>query len=122
LYQRAAGPVKGTYLPEGTAVSCTPFELHLDPSVFEDPLEFKPERWQNATEEMIRDAVPFGLGMRRCIARNLATIELYCGVQRLVEEDVLNGATCCSNRIDILEWFNSKVIGGTVELQWEGAE
>lgn len=113
---------KGTSLPEGTAVSCTPFELHLDPSVFEDPLEFKPERWQNATEEMIRDAIPFGLGTRQCIARNLATMELYCGVQRLVEEDVLNGATCCSNRIDILEWFNSKVIGGTIELQWEGAE
>jgi cytochrome P450 len=113
---------KGIYLPEGTAVSCTPFELHLDPSVFENPLEFKPERWHNATEKMIRDAIPFGLGARQCIARNLATMELYCAVQRLVEEDVLNGARCCSDSIDILEWFNSKVIGETIELQWEAAE
>jgi cytochrome P450 len=113
---------KGIYLPEGTAVSCTPYELHLDPNVFEDPLEFKPERWQNANEKMIRDAIPFGLGNRQCIARNLATMELYCAVQRLVEEDVLNRARCCGDRIEILEWFNSKVVGEKIELQWEATE
>jgi cytochrome P450 len=109
---------KGTYLPYGTAVSCTPYELHLNPSVFEDPLEFKPERWQNATEKMIRDLIPFGLGARQCIARNLATMELYCAVQRLIEEDVLRGARCCEDGIEILEWFNSKVVGEKIELQW----
>jgi cytochrome P450 len=112
---------KGTYLPQGTAVSCTPYELHLDPSVFEDPLDFNPERWQNATERMIRDSIPFGLGTRQCIARNLATMELYCAVQRLVKEAALNGARCCSDRIDILEWFNSKVVGEKIELQWDAA-
>jgi cytochrome P450 len=112
---------KGTYLPQGTAVSCTPYELHLDPSVFEDPLDFNHERWQNATERMIRDSIPFGLGTRQCIARNLATMELYCAVQRLVEEAALNGARCCSDRIDILEWFNSKVVGEKIELQWDAA-
>jgi hypothetical protein len=86
--------------------------------VFEDPFQFRPERWQNATEKMIRDAIPFGLGTRQCIARNLATMELYCAVQRLVEADVLNGSRCCAGGIDILEWFNSKVIGEKIDLQW----
>ena len=110
---------KDMYLPQSTAVSCTPYELHLDPSVFEDPLEFKPERWQNGTQKMIRDLIPFGLGTRQCIARNLATMELYCAVQRLVEADVLSGASCCGNKIEILEWFNSKVVGEKIELQWD---
>ena len=109
---------KGVYLPPGTTVSCTPFELHLDPEVFEDPLQFKPERWHHPTEAMNRNSIPFGLGTRQCIARNLATMELFCAVQRLVEEDILNSAKCCGDKIEIVEWFNSKVEGEKIELQW----
>jgi hypothetical protein len=39
-------------------------------------------------------------------------------VQRLIEEDVLRGARCCGDGIEILEWFNSKVVGEKIELQW----
>lgn len=109
---------KDTFLPVGTVVSCTPFELHLDPDVFEDPHEFRPERWERPTSDMNRDAVWFGLGTRQCIARNLATMELFCAVQRLVEEDVLKGAECCQEGIEIVEWFNSKVKGERIELVW----
>lgn len=109
---------KGTFLPAGTIVSCTPFELHLNPDVFEDPYTFKPERWESPTNGMNRDSIWFGLGTRACIARNLATMELFCAVQRLVEENVLGGARCCQDKIEILEWFNSKVKGEKIELVW----
>jgi cytochrome P450 len=109
---------KDIFLPAGTVVSCTPFELHLDPDVFEDPHEFRPERWERPTSDMNRDALWFGLGTRQCIARNLATMELFCAVQRLVEEDVLKGAECCQEGIEIVEWFNSKVKGERIELVW----
>jgi cytochrome P450 len=109
---------KCTFFPAGTVVSCTPFELHLNPDVFEDPYMFKPERWENPTNEMNRDSIWFGLGTRQCIARNLATMELFCAVQRLVEENVLDCARCCGERIEILEWFNSKVKGEKIELMW----
>lgn len=109
---------KGTFFPAGTEVSCTPYELHFDGAVFEDPRSFKPERWLDATDEMNRDAFPFGLGTRQCIARNLATMELYCAVQRLVEQDVLKGSRCCNDRIEILEWFNSRVVGESIDLVW----
>ncbi|ERF73430.1 hypothetical protein EPUS_04053 [Endocarpon pusillum Z07020] len=109
---------KGTFMPSNTIVSCTPFELHLNPDVFEDPYEFKPERWETPTDEMSRDSIWFGLGTRQCIARNLATMELFCAVQRLVQENVLEGAHCCQERIEILEWFNSKVKKEKIELMW----
>ena len=109
---------KSTYLPAGTIVSCTPYELHLDPTVFDEPLEFRPERWQNASEAMQKSSIPFGLGTRQCIARNLATTELFIAVQRLAEEDVLGGAECCGTEIEILEWFNSKVVDEKIELRW----
>lgn len=109
---------KDTFLPAGTIVSCTPFEIHLNPDVFDDPYAFKPERWENPTDEMNRDSIWFGLGTRQCIARNLATMELFCAVQRLAEENVLEGARCCQEKIEILEWFNSKVKDEKIELVW----
>ena len=109
---------KNTYFPPGTLVACTPYELHLNHEVYQNALDFSPERWSKPTEAMKRDHIAFGLGTRQCIARNLASMELYCAVQRLVEEDALNGAKCCQDNIVILEWFNSKVIGEKIELIW----
>ncbi|KIX09072.1 uncharacterized protein Z518_00150 [Rhinocladiella mackenziei CBS 650.93] len=110
---------KSTHFPAGTVVSCTPYSLHLNPDVFPDPTAFKPERWQEPSEEMMRDAIPFGLGSRQCIARNLATVELFCAVERVVRADVLQGARTVKDKIEILEWFNSKVIGERVDLVWK---
>ena len=56
-------------LPAGTEVSCTPFELHFNEEVFQNSRGFVPERWLEASEEMKRDSIPFGLGSRQCIAR-----------------------------------------------------
>jgi cytochrome P450 len=109
---------KGTFLPAGTIVSCTPFEIHLNPEVFVDPYKFWPERWDRPTNEMNRDSIWFGLGTRQCIARNLATMELVSAVHRLVEGNILDGARCCQEEIKILEWFNSKVKDEKIELVW----
>lgn len=110
---------KETHFPEGTEISCTPYSLHLNPEVYSEPEAFKPERWIEPSEEMMRDAIPFGLGSRQCIARNLATVELYCAIARIVEADILGGAKTLKDKIEILEWFNSKVIGERIDLIWE---
>ena len=109
---------RGYKLPAGTNVSVAPFEVHLNPAVFPHPNEFIPERWMDPSDEMTRDWIPFGLGPRQCIARNLVTMELYIAVQRLVEEDVLRGARTLVDKIEILEWFNSKVKGERIDLCW----
>ncbi|EXJ69943.1 uncharacterized protein A1O5_07016 [Cladophialophora psammophila CBS 110553] len=106
------------YFPAGTEVSCTPYSLHLNERVFRDPRSFVPERWLEPSDEMLRDAIPFGLGSRQCIARNLATVELFCAVARVVEANVLHGASTVKSSIDILEWFNSKVVGERIDLVW----
>ncbi|EXJ92276.1 hypothetical protein A1O3_00826 [Capronia epimyces CBS 606.96] len=110
---------KDTYFPPGTVVGCTPYVLHLNPAVFEDPKAFNPERWLEPSEAMLRDAIPFGLGSRQCIARNLATVELFCAVERVVRADVLSGVKTVKEKVEILEWFNSKVVGERIDLVWE---
>ena len=64
-------------------------------------------------------SIPFGLGPRQCIARNLATMELFVAVQKLVEADVLRGAKVVENEIKIKEWFNSSVEGHRIDLVWD---
>nr|POE63170.1 cytodhrome p450 monooxygenase [Quercus suber] len=105
-------------LPPGTLVGLQPYTLHHNPAVFPDPFAFRPSRWLDgaATSDMHRDMIPFGLGARMCIARNLAMEELLLATRSLATEDVLRGAEAIGDRIEIIEWFNSKVVGEKVEL------
>ncbi|KAL1638506.1 hypothetical protein SLS58_008834 [Diplodia intermedia] len=109
---------ESTFIPPGTIVGLSPFTLHFNPDVFPCPDEFLPERWREPTPEMLRDHIPFGLGSRACIARNLATVELYLALREVVRSGVLEGATCVQDKIEILDWFNSRVVGEKIELEW----
>lgn len=106
------------HMPAGTLVGIQPFTLHFNLEVFPDPHEFRPERWANATPAMLRDWMPFGLGPRQCIARNLAMVELAFAVRALARANVLEGAKVKEEKIEVLEWFNAVVVGGKIELSW----
>ncbi|KAK2596940.1 hypothetical protein N8I77_012820 [Diaporthe amygdali] len=113
------------YLPAGTTVSVQIHTIHHNPAVFTDPYEFKPERWLESSpeqlEKMNRDLIPFSLGSRACIARNLAMMELNVASAAILESGVLDGATNVGEEIDILEWFNSKVRGERIEIEYAPA-
>ncbi|ROV98408.1 hypothetical protein VMCG_07149 [Cytospora schulzeri] len=109
----------GVSIPAGTNVGIGAYSLHLNPEVFPNPHEFMPERWLESTPEMLRDSFSFGSGLRQCIARNLATQWLHWIAEALVRSDVLQGAKPVTDEIEVREWFNSKVIGGKIELVWK---
>lgn len=112
---------KGTTFSAGTEVSCAPFELHLNKDIFRNPADFDPRRWideEPTSKEMERDSIPFGLGTRQCIARNLATAELFLAVRALVKSGVMHGAEAVADKIEIMEWFNSHVVGGKIGMKW----
>jgi cytochrome P450 len=112
---------KGTHFPAGSIVGISAYELHLNPDVFPVPKSFQPARWVegNVTPEITKHFFPFGAGSRACIARNLATFELYMATERIVESDVLRGAKPCQKEVELYEWFNSSVKGEKIELIWE---
>lgn len=111
---------KSTYFPAGTLVGCSAYELHFNKAIFPDPLAFQPERWLegNVSDKMTRNWFAFGAGPRACIARNLATVELFITTERVVESGVLKGAEVCEKEVEIYEWFNSKVKGEKMEIIW----
>jgi cytochrome P450 len=106
-------------IPPGVSVGISAYTLHFNADIFSRPHDFVPERWLEATPEMLRDSIPFGIGPRQCIARTLATAELFWAVEALVKRDVLRGAKPMIEKIEILEWFNSKVKEEKIELVWE---
>lgn len=107
------------HFPAGTQIGAQIYTLHTNPNVFPEPFAFKPERWlENPTPEMQRDWIPFSLGQRQCIARNLAMQELFLAIRAIARDNVLAGAKPVAEKVEILEWFNSKVIGERIELAW----
>ncbi|KAJ5860070.1 cytochrome P450 [Penicillium soppii] len=59
-------------IPKGTAVSMTPYWIHMDPEVFPDPGSFNPSRWLADPAKlatMHRHFVPFSKGSRACLGK-----------------------------------------------------
>jgi cytochrome P450 len=81
--------VGGHRIPAGTLVLWSAHLAGRDPSVWEDPLTFDPDRYDTMTPEeaALADAawVPFGGGARNCIGFALAQMELTLILARLAQ-------------------------------------
>lgn len=64
-------------IPVGVPVGMSSYLMHTDPTVYERPFEFIPERWLGAVHpNMNRNFVPFSRGSRNCLGQNLAHAEI----------------------------------------------
>jgi cytochrome P450 len=71
-------PSTGQFIPAGTVVGCSPMMFHRDARIFEDPYEFRPERWIGQSgRELEKWLLCFSKGTRQCLGLNLAYAELY---------------------------------------------
>jgi cytochrome P450 len=67
--------VGGWHLPAGTLVLPAIAVLHKRPDLYDDPEEFRPERWLEGDVESYA-WIPFGGGVRRCIGASFAQTEM----------------------------------------------
>ncbi|KAG5245724.1 cytochrome P450 family protein [Salix suchowensis] len=63
--------IGGYDVPPGTMVFANAWSIQRDPQVWDDPLNFKPERFLNGKAEAYK-VMPFGLGRRSCPGEGLA--------------------------------------------------
>jgi len=72
--------VGGYDVPRGTMLLVNVYAIHRDPAVWEDPTEFRPERFEDGKTEG-RLLMPFGMGRRKCPGETLAlrTVGLVLG-------------------------------------------
>ncbi|KAK5998836.1 Cytochrome P450 monooxygenase astB [Cladobotryum mycophilum] len=68
---------KDCYIPPNTVISMSPYKTIMDPTLFPDPLDFRPERWLDSEERLDSYLTVFGGGPRVCLGQALVTAELY---------------------------------------------
>lgn len=68
------------FIPKGTLITGYSGFCHFDPNYWDEPEEFRPERFLNKSGKLSipKEAfLPFGVGKRSCLGEALARMELY---------------------------------------------
>ncbi|KAJ4361505.1 hypothetical protein N0V95_001842 [Ascochyta clinopodiicola] len=79
-------------IPAGTPIGMSSWLVHLNPSLFPSPEEFRPERWlEPGAERLKKYLVNFSRGSRICIGRDLAKAEIVYTLALLVRRWVGDG-------------------------------
>ncbi|HEY0798879.1 MAG TPA: cytochrome P450 [Candidatus Baltobacteraceae bacterium] len=72
---REAVTIAGLQLPRGAAVYISPYVMQRSERCYENPQEFRPERWLDAPAMPPFTYFPFGSGARGCIGEAFAWME-----------------------------------------------
>jgi len=81
----------GYKIPPSTVIMFQVAAMGEDATLFDEPSEFRPERWMRDQREKIHPfaSLPFGHGPRGCIGRRLAELEMYLLMTRILQKYTL---------------------------------
>lgn len=99
--------IAGEFVPEGVTVSVPTYTLLRNAEAFENPTTYDPDRWMGKgdKEKMIKAHLPFSIGPRACIGRNIAYFEQLLVIATLVRLFDFEFPSCFE--LETLERFNS---------------
>ncbi|KAJ2085828.1 hypothetical protein IW138_006088 [Coemansia sp. RSA 986] len=75
------------FLPQGTEVCISLYPCHRNKMIWKNPNKFDPERFMGPdAEDRIRDVLAFSSGVRICVGRSLALVELFTTLANLIHK------------------------------------
>ncbi|KAI9118326.1 hypothetical protein K1719_010658 [Acacia pycnantha] len=112
--------VAGYHIPSGTRLLTNLSKIHRDPRVYEDPLEFKPERFLTTHKNIdLRgqhfELIPFGAGRRICPG-----ISFALQITQLTLASLLHGfdvSTVDNQAVDMREQEEEETVGNGTNYQ-----
>jgi cytochrome P450 len=81
---------EGVTVPEGAPVNYSSYVTHRLPDVWDDPDEFRPERFNTKAELPKGAYVPFGGGSRQCIGMRFGQLEVKAIAARVLRDHRLD--------------------------------
>ncbi|XP_062237178.1 cytochrome P450 27C1 [Platichthys flesus] len=81
--------VGGYFIPKGTQLALCHYSTSMDEEGFAGALDFCPERWirKDSTDRVDNfGSIPFGYGIRSCIGRRIAELEMHLALTRLIQK------------------------------------
>jgi cytochrome P450 len=76
----------GYTLPAGTIVAPCIYLMHRRADIYREPLEFEPERFLGGLDAGAYSWIPFGGGVRRCVAASFAQLEIKRVIEVVLRE------------------------------------
>lgn len=81
--------VGGYFIPKGTQLALCHYSTSFDEENFVEATDFRPERWVRKDSTGRVDnfgSIPFGYGIRSCIGRRIAELEMHLALTRLIQK------------------------------------
>ncbi|KAL3065662.1 hypothetical protein OYC64_015757 [Pagothenia borchgrevinki] len=81
--------VGGYFIPKGTQLALCHYSTSFDEENFHDSLNFQPSRWirKDSTDRVDNfGSIPFGYGIRSCIGKRIAELEMHLALTRLIQK------------------------------------
>ncbi|KAJ8045318.1 Cytochrome P450 3A24 [Holothuria leucospilota] len=110
--------IKGLEIPKDVSVTIPIYAIHHDPDLWEEPEQFRPERFNKENQDKIHPMawLPFGAGPRICIGLRLAMVEMKFALIRILQKYEFK--TCSDTEISLLSRVNlHRIYHGLVPVE-----